>query len=336
MNTEIKNAIAAAKDKAQYDACAKRLIGQKMVLANILLKTIDEFKGMSPEAAAAYIEGEPQIGIVPVNPGMTNIRDTGEDNRTDESNDENAIDVSDISDERVVGLNTEDSEINEEMIRFDIIFYVRMKDGLAQIIVNVEIQKNQPKDYKLLNRSIYYVSRMVSSQKGRDFVKSNYDDLKRVFGIWICLNMDEHSLDRYYLANEKILGACQWEGKMNLLNIVLIGLAKELPERDKKYELHRLLGAMLSDKMKVEKKIEIMENEYHIPVNDGLREDVNTMCNLGEGIEERAIERTTERVTEQIVLNMYENHFTLEQIALATKKSIKEIERIVVKATVSV
>lgn len=65
-------------------------------------------------------------------------------------------------------------------------------------------------------------------------------------------------------------------------------------------------------------------------------EDVNTMCNLGEGIEERAIERTTERVTEQIVFNMYENHFTLEQIALATKKSIKEIERIVAKATVSV
>ena len=33
---------------------------------------------------------------------------------------------------------------------------------------------------------------------------------------------------------------------------------------------------------------------------------------------------------------MYENHFTLEQIALATKKSVKEIERIVAKATVSV
>ena len=28
-------------------------------------------------------------------------------------------------------LNTENSEINKGMIRFDIIFYVRMKDGLT-------------------------------------------------------------------------------------------------------------------------------------------------------------------------------------------------------------
>ena len=113
-----------------------------------------------------------------------------------------AIDASDISrstNTRVGGLNTEDSEINEGTIRFDIIFYVRMKDGLAQMIINIEIQKDQPKDYHLLNRSIYYVSRMISSQKDRDFEHSNYDDLKHVFSIWICLNMDENSLTRYYL-----------------------------------------------------------------------------------------------------------------------------------------
>ena len=49
MNTELMNTIAAANDKAQYDACAKRLIGQKMILAHILVRTVDEFKGMQPE-----------------------------------------------------------------------------------------------------------------------------------------------------------------------------------------------------------------------------------------------------------------------------------------------
>ena len=38
---------------------------------------------------------------------------------------------------RIVGLNTENSEINEGLIRFDIIFYVRMKDGLSKIIINI-------------------------------------------------------------------------------------------------------------------------------------------------------------------------------------------------------
>ena len=34
------------------------------------------------------------------------------------------------------------------MIRFDIIFYVRMKDELSQIIINVEAQKDEPDGYQ--------------------------------------------------------------------------------------------------------------------------------------------------------------------------------------------
>ena len=324
MNTEMMNAIAAADDKAKYDACAKRLIGQKRVLAHILVNTVDEFKGMQPAEAAAYIEGDPKIGMVSINPGLTNVSGTGETGISD---------ISIVSDERVSGLNTEDSEINEGTVRFDIIFYVRMKDGLAQMIINVEIQKDQPKQYHLLNRSIYYVSRMISSQKGRDFTKSNYNDIKAVYSIWICMNMDENSLTRYYLHDEQILGNSQWKGRMDLLNIVFIGLTRKPPEQDKKYELHRLLSTLLSDTMKVQEKIEIIEDEYHIPVNNDLRRDVNIMCNLGEGIEERAIEKTTKKVTEEltarIVVNMYENHFTLEQIALATGMSTEEAEVII-------
>lgn len=171
MNTETLNSMAAADDRAQYDECAKRLVAQKMILAHILVRTVDEFKGMKPEDIVDCIEGEPQLGTVPVNPGMTNERRKNETDTTEES---------------IKGLNTENSEINEGTVRFDIVFYVRMRDGLSQIIINIEIQKNKPKKYKLLNRAIFYVSRMVSSQKGRDFVKSNYDDMKRVFNIWIC------------------------------------------------------------------------------------------------------------------------------------------------------
>ena len=48
------------------------------------------------------------------------------------------------------------------------------------------------------------------------------------------------------------------------------------------------------------------------------------MCNLSQGIAERAAEEAAERV----IQNMRENKFTLEQIALATGKTIKEIEAI--------
>lgn len=46
MNAEIKNAITAADAKIQYDTYAKRLLAQKSILANILVKTVAEFKDM--------------------------------------------------------------------------------------------------------------------------------------------------------------------------------------------------------------------------------------------------------------------------------------------------
>ena len=149
MNTEITNAVNAAGDKAQYDARVKRILAQKNILAHILVKTVDEFKGMKPEDVVTYIEGEPKVGIVPVEPGLTNVEKTN------------------ATGQRIVGLNTEDAEINEGLVRFDIIFYVRMKNGLSQIIVNIEAQKDEPSEYKILNRAIFYVSRLVSSQKER-------------------------------------------------------------------------------------------------------------------------------------------------------------------------
>lgn len=81
--------------------------------------------------------------------------------------------------ERVVGMNTENTEINEGTINFDIVFYVRMKDGLSQIIVNVEAQKDMPTEYHILNRAIFYACRLVSSQKERDFVNKSTMTLSR-------------------------------------------------------------------------------------------------------------------------------------------------------------
>ena len=85
----------AAGDKAQYDTRVKRLLAQKSILAHILVKTVDEFKGMKSEDVVKYIEGEPSISVVPVEPGLANMEKT------------------DATGQRIVGLNTENAEINE-------------------------------------------------------------------------------------------------------------------------------------------------------------------------------------------------------------------------------
>ena len=290
-----------------------------ILLAHILVKTVDEFKGMKPEDVVKYIEGEPSISVVPVEPGLANMEKT------------------DAAGQRIVGLNTENAEINEGLVRFDIIFYVRMpsvddtKNGLSQIIVNIEAQKDEPTEYKILNRAIFYVSRLISSQKERDFVNTNYDDIKQVFSIWICMNMDDNSLSHIHLTKDEMLKPCNWKGNLDLLNIVLIGITNEIPEHDEKYEMHRLIGTLLSGELKEQEKLDIIEHEYNIPISQEFREDVRIMCNLSTGIEERATERATEKTSEKFILNMYKKGYTLDQIADVAETGVDEVEAIIKK-----
>ena len=322
MNTELKNAVLATDRDAQYDNSAKRLIAHKIILARILIKTVEKFKGMDPLEVAALIEGIPYISTVPVEPGLTNA-------------------VHFQNGKRIVGFNTENQELNEGLVRFDIVFYVRMKDGLSQIIINVEAQKDEPGEYEILNRAVFYVSRLISSQKERDFENSSYDDIKCVYSIWICMNMEENTMSHIHLTKEDMIGSYEWKGNLDLLNIIMIGLAKELPEHDETYELHRLLGALLSRELTVDEKLDIIGNEYDIPLEENFRKDMSTMCNLSQGVKEEGIAIGRREGLEEgrregyaegeagLIMTMYKNGLLPKQIASATDKTVEEIKTII-------
>ena len=310
MNTELKSAVMATDRDAQYDNSAKRLIAHKIILARILVKTVEEFKGMDPLEVAALIEGLPYISAVPVEPGLTNA-------------------VHFQNGQRLVGFNTENQELNEGLVRFDIVFYVRMKDGLSQIIINVEAQKDEPGEYEILNRAVFYVSRLISSQKERDFENSSYDDIKCVYSIWICMNMEENTMSHIHLTKEDLIGSYEWKGNLDLLNIIMIGLAKELPEHDETYELHRLLGALLSRELTVDEKLDIIGKEYDIPLEENFRKDMSTMCNLSQGVKEEGIAIGRREGHAELITKMYKNGLSIEQIASATDKTVEEVKTII-------
>ena len=310
MNTELKSAVMATDRDAQYDNSAKRLIAHKIILARILVKTVEEFKGMDPLEVAALIEGLPYISAVPVEPGLTNA-------------------VHFQNGQRLVGFNTENQELNEGLVRFDIVFYVRMKDGRSQIIINVEAQKDEPGEYEILNRAVFYVSRLISSQKERDFENSSYDDIKCVYSIWICMNMEENTMSHIHLTKEDLIGSYEWKGNLDLLNIIMIGLAKELPEHDETYELHRLLGALLSRELTVDEKLDIIGKEYDIPLEENFRKDMSTMCNLSQGVKEEGIAIGRAEGEAGLIAKMYKNGLSIELIASATDKTIEEVKTII-------
>ena len=106
------------------------------------------------------------------------------------------------------------------------------------------------------------------------------------------------------------------------------------------YELHRLLGALFSQELTKEEKLDLIHEEYDIQIDENLRKDVSVMCNLSQGIKEAGIEEgKAEGKAEgriegkiegkaEVVINMYNNGFTMEQIMLATEKSKEEVQMI--------
>lgn len=121
------------------------------------------------------------------------------------------------------------------------------------------------------------------------------------------------------------------------MNIIMIGLAKELPEHDETYELHRLLGALLSRELTIDEKLDIIGNEYDIPLEENFRKDMSTMCNLSQGVKEEGIaigrreglEEGRREGHAELITKMYKNGLSIEQIASVTDKTVEEVRAII-------
>ena len=167
--------------------------------------------------------------------------------------------------------------------------------------------------------------------------------------------MKENSLSHIHLTREDLVGRYDWKGKMDLFNIIMIGLTRELPENNEVYELHRLLGALLSGKLTVDEKLNIIENEYEINIENNLRRDVSDMCNLSQGLVEEGIaegiakgivegraegivEGRAEGIVEgraEIIIKMYNKGFTVEEIAETIDKDVEEVKEVIEAKTLS-
>ena len=155
------------------------------------------------------------------------------------------------------------------------------------------------------------------------------------------MNMSQNCMNYIHFTQESVVGTYQWKGDIDLANIVLIGLAEDLPEKEERYELHRLLEALLSAKLNVDEKFDIIANEFDIPLESNIRKDVNDMCNLSQGIKEQAYAEGTENgivkgvaigkregIAETII-KMYRKGYEPAQISDLLDMELDEIQEII-------
>ena len=57
VHTILKNTLQVSELATQYDEAAKKLLAQKIILAHILKRILDDFKEMVPKEIVPYIEG---------------------------------------------------------------------------------------------------------------------------------------------------------------------------------------------------------------------------------------------------------------------------------------
>ncbi|SFB13705.1 hypothetical protein SAMN05216249_11075 [Acetitomaculum ruminis DSM 5522] len=182
-NSYIDKELSLADLKAQYDTYVKRLLSDKEILAFILINTIKEFKDYSIKEAKKAIEGDVKTDLISVRPSKENLkRIFSEDEKGKENKNV-------YQSEKIFGLNTESKIPGEGKMNFDIVFTVRTIKGERQkIYINLEAQKDFYPGYDLVTRSIVYCSRLISEQMNHEYDGSNYDGVKKVYSIWICMN----------------------------------------------------------------------------------------------------------------------------------------------------
>ena len=150
--------------------------------------------------------------------------------------------------------NIVDESIPGARIEYDKLYEVKLPK--TKIFVNIEAQIKENPGYPLMNRAVYYVSRLIAKQKNKSegFMKSRYG----------------HTFP------EK-------EDK-TLMNIIMVYPLKE----DSENEVIRFLHILFVSDMEPAKKKQILEEKYQIKMTRELEEAMDDMCNVIEYYERKA------------------------------------------------
>ena len=256
----------AKAQKKAYDEACKRVLSDRGIMAHILKACTKEFKDCDlQDIAQRYIQGEPSISRIAVEPEAILPRIESE--------------------------QTEDKSEAEGTVYYDIRFHaVAPVDGkLIQLIINLEAQNDFNPGYPLLKRAVYYCGRMISSQYGTVFVKSHYEKIQKVYSIWICTMPTkkwEYNISSYQLTEKHLIGHTQAErSHYDLINIVLVCLGNKSYQHLK--GILRLLNMLLLDNIGSQEMQELLTTEFNVTMTPHLEKGVAEMCNLSEGIERR-------------------------------------------------
>ena len=224
---------------------------------------------------------------------------------------------------KVYGLSNKDTSFFDGTVEFDLLFPMRNPedDSSTALIVNLELQK-EANDTNL-KRMIYYCSRIIMSEKGRIFKDDEYQNIKKVVAIWICVKPKKELRDciNRYAFNEICIQGDHHEDVENydLIEVNTLYLGNKLKD-----SILVPLNILFKANMKPNEIFDLLEKEYDIKLHRETKKEVDNMCNLGEGLYKEGIEQGIEQgklvtIIENLKNLMEALNLSFDEAALALK-----------------
>ena len=311
IKTNITKVIEEVSDKARYDNEVKKVLSDPQILAWILKYTVKEFENYTIPEIMSCIAGEPEVAVHPVHPGHYTAS--------------------------VEGLSTESAELAAQKVTYDILFRVKVPgEGTVGMIINVEAQNKFYESYDLVTRGVFYCARLLSTQVRNEESAEEYNNLQKVYSVWICLQVplnSEYTITGYRMNREERYGymASTANQRYDLMELVMVCLGG--PERvEKGTELHQLLTTVLSDTLTPEEKIETMKKKYDIVTTVELEGGLAKMCNLSDYIEDKAMQQGIQQGIQQgvsigaynMLISLVKDGFLMPEVAAERAKMTLE------------
>ena len=364
--TYLAHTITQTDYEARYDRAAKKLLANKLVLAHILKDCVKEYQACSiMDIAQKYIEGEPEVGTTGVYMDDSNSPeqpDIKPETMATQSAEVQAVNAQAINAQamntqamkvqamnaqamntqamnaqvtKVQGMGNEDISQNEGTVYYDVRFNAiapsTEEHGNIRLIINAEAQNRFKPKYPLTKRAVYYGSRLISAQHGTVFTKSDYQKLRKVYSIWICVNPAKkfrNTITRYSLKPEAIIGnAVEAPENYDLINIVMVCLGKMEEWNDN--NLIKFLGVLFQNELSAREKKDILERDFNIPMTETFESEVDDMCNLSQGVAEKAMQQGRTHILIELV---NDGVLTIEKAAEKARMPVEEFRNAMEKA----
>ena len=191
---------------------------------------------------------------------------------------------------------------------------------------DLEIQLNDTPGYPLVTRGFYYCARMISEQYGTVFTDEHYEDIQKVYSIWICpdpAKKRRNGIFKYHTVQDTIVGDSDVKSESyDLMEVVILNLGDA--DESSELEILDLLNVLFSTTATPEEKKKRLNDEFDIAMTAEFESEVRDMCNLSKALVEQGIEQKNLSLAKM----MLENNEPIDKIAKYTGYGIDKVKEI--------